>query len=488
MKKIISTISVLLLLSIKLLYGQELDRCWPMGEEEWNIPHYQANLVFTSTGIRIDTVFRNIKLGATCASISDSLGNMLFYTNGCVVANAIDTMLNGDSLNPGPCPQSTCSTTGTAVTQGTIILPDPGNGLQYLLFHEKCDFTLNGSPSCLYTSIIDFSQNSLGEVRNKNTVLFAHDLCDGSLTAVKHANGIDWWLLVHEKNNNCFARFLVSATGISGPSFQYIGTYFIEDGHGTSKFSPDGNWYATSTNLGGIDLYHFNRCNGLLSDWTYLDFPDSIWYNPVEFSPNSKVLYSDSPESIFQFDLTAANISTSRQTVAINDGFIVNHSNTYFWVPQLGPDGKIYYSSRSCGLYLHVIEYPDSLGMGCNVMQHSISLSISNNYMVPNFPNYRLGALDSTNCDSLSSVGQNVLDEKNVFMFPNPSGAQLHLGCVRAEEKIKELVFTDNLGRSLLVEKDPLEVIDLTAINNGIYFLIIQTNRGLYHKKLVVER
>ena len=168
MKKIIFTISVLLLLSIKLLYGQELDRCWPMGEEEWNIPHYQANLVFTSTGIRIDTVFRNIKLGATCASISDSLGNMLFYTNGCVVANAIDTMLNGDSLNPGPCPQSTCSNTGTAVTQGTIILPDSGNGLQYLLFHEKCDFTLNGSPSCLYISIIDFSQNSLSEPSHRS--------------------------------------------------------------------------------------------------------------------------------------------------------------------------------------------------------------------------------------------------------------------------------------------------------------------------------
>ncbi len=36
-------------------------------------------------------------------NISDTAGNLQFYTNGCAIAGANDTILpNGDNINPGP--------------------------------------------------------------------------------------------------------------------------------------------------------------------------------------------------------------------------------------------------------------------------------------------------------------------------------------------------------------------------------------------------
>jgi hypothetical protein len=489
MNRIFSLIVILFFVFIENNYGQEYDRCWPLGEDFWVIPNKQNNLVFTSNGVRVDTVIRDIKIGPTCASISDFNGNMLFFTNGCVVANRTnDTMPNGDNLNPGPCPQSTCSNSGNALTQGSLIIPEPGNINRFLLFHEACNYSTNLSPITLFLSKIDLSLNlGQGDVINKNNIIYQDTLCDGSLTAVKHANGTDWWVMVHEKYNNNFVRFLVTPAGIFGPYFQSIGLAYTDDGHGTSRFSPDGNWYATSTQLGGVDLFRFNRCNGLLSAWTNLDFPDSMWVNCVSFSPNSKVLYLNYLTSITQFDLTATDISASRQIVATYDGFMFFNSGTVFWFPQLGPDGKIYISTPGT-TYLHVIDQPDSLGIACNVLQHSILTPLSINGTVPNFPNYRLGPVDSTYCDSLSAVEDLQMNESAVLIFPNPASENISIRCEKRNEQVRDVFVFDSIGKMISDLKISENTIDVRDFVEGIYFVIIETNRGRYFKKVMVAR
>jgi PKD repeat protein len=51
--------------------------------------------------------------------------------------------------------------------------------------------------------------------------------------------------------------------------------------------------------------------------------------------------------------------------------------------------------------YLHVINEPDSLGLACEVCQHCVELPSVNSFSMPNFPNYRLGHLEGSPCDTL---------------------------------------------------------------------------------------
>jgi PKD repeat protein len=67
----------------------------------------------------------------------------------------------------------------------------------------------------------------------------------------------------------------------------------------------------------------------------------------------------------------------------------------------LAPDGKIYINSNNRCSYLHVINEPDSLGLACEVCQHCVDLPSVNAFSMPNFPNYRLGHLEGSPCDTL---------------------------------------------------------------------------------------
>ena len=50
---------------------------------------------------------------------------------------------------------------------------------------------------------------------------------------------------------------------------------------------------------------------------------------------------------------------------------------------------------------LHVIHSPDLPGSDCRFEQHGVQLPTLNNTTLPNFPNYRLGPLDGSPCDTL---------------------------------------------------------------------------------------
>ncbi len=468
-------------------YGQEFDRCWPLGTTEIFAAHLQANLVFVGSSIRVDSVYRDIQFGGSCASISDSLGNMKFFSNGCVVGNVLnDTMINGDSLNPGPCVDSYCANTGNVLIQGNLILPYPNNSNQYVFFHETCDYTTNLSPTKLYTSVIDMTLDSgRGGVISKNVVLYQDTLCDISLTAVKHANGNDWWILVHEKYTSNYIRFLLTNSGISGPFFQSIGPVFSVDGYGSSKFSPDGNWYATGSRPGGIDLYQFDRCSGTLFNRTYLDFPDTIW-NFVEFSPNSRFLYAVWLFSIYQLDLNSADITNSRQLVGTDDGVLALGQTTRYFYPQLGPDGKIYISCEA-NVYLHTIENPDSLGVGCNVIQRSLYIPSSNS-MLPNFPNYRLGAVDSLYCDTINLVRSEHKQPEGISVYPNPANDFINISPKNENEKIETFLFYNQYGRLISSQIFSSQEVNLQSLSSGLYLLEVRTNKGNYFRKLVVNR
>ncbi|MCO6491920.1 MAG: hypothetical protein J5I98_26120, partial [Phaeodactylibacter sp.] len=98
----------------------------------------------------------------TNASICDTAGNLLFYTNGIYVANALhQPMENGGGLNPGShATQQGSGGRGYILDQGALILPVPESDSLYYLLHM--DKIVPGDPSIwwfssehLYYTLVD---------------------------------------------------------------------------------------------------------------------------------------------------------------------------------------------------------------------------------------------------------------------------------------------------------------------------------------------
>ncbi|MCO6493233.1 MAG: hypothetical protein J5I98_32735, partial [Phaeodactylibacter sp.] len=352
----------------------------------------------------------------TNASICDTAGNLLFYTNGIYVANALhQPMENGGGLNPGlHATQQGSGGRGYILDQGALILPVPESDSLYYLLHM--DKIVPGDSSIwwfssehLYYTLVDMSANNgLGKVIAKNQIILEGVFDKGKLTAARHANGRDWWVLVRAFNTNRYIKITISASGIQDVGHQEIGIPLPSRSIGQAAFSPDGSKYANihiaGTNLDEdyISIYDFDRCSGMLSNPVHITYLDTASAGGIAFSPNSRFLYVSSFKNLYQYDLWAPDIEASRDTVAVWDGFSEDgFFSTTFYLAQLAPDGKIYINSNNSVSYLHVIEQPDLPGDSCQVCQHCVDLPTKNSFSLPNFPNYRLGPLPGSPCDTL---------------------------------------------------------------------------------------
>ena len=179
-----------------------------------------------------------------------------------------------------------------------------------------------------------------------------------------------------------------------------------QDGLGQATFTSNGSMYIRTNDviLGEpfrVDIFDFDRCTGQLSNrrTKFLNYPG--FGVGVAVSPDSRYLYVMRTTKAFQYDLTANDIFATETLVAEWDGFISGIPyGSYFRFSQLAPDGRIYAAS-SPTFHLHQINFPNRSGTNCDFKQHSINLTIYNRYTIPNFPNYRLGPVDGSSCDTL---------------------------------------------------------------------------------------
>ena len=76
------------------------------------------------------------------------------------------------------------------------------------------------------------------------------------------------------------------------------------------------------------------------------------------------------------------------------------------WLVKRTPTTRTIYISSYDGTYmLHVINQPDSFGLACDVQQHAVTLpGPGGNMAVPTFPNYNLGPLVGSPCDTLTGI------------------------------------------------------------------------------------
>ncbi|MBK7854921.1 MAG: hypothetical protein IPJ79_08475 [Bacteroidetes bacterium] len=395
----------------------------------WGAAYGHTLMDFNSGAPTITYDSLEMDINRTSANISDTNGNILFYTNGYYIADVTgDTMQNGNTISPTGFNLS--SPSGLTVPQACLALPQPGSSHLYYLFHSTVDNAPNYNRALnFYYSVIDMNLNGgKGAVTSKNVVILQDTLIAGNITACKHANGRDWWVIVQQANSNLFYKYLVlSNNNILGPYLQNIGVVRPQIG-GMSVFSPDGRKFAVIhaeyQSVGALDIFDFDRCTGLLTNDIHIVLPQATSFlGGAAFSPNSRFLYAANIYTAYQYDMTSANIAASQMTVAVWDSFYSPSPpfSTGFEGMQLAPDGKIYIQTGNSTFHLHVINYPDSLGVACDFIQHGIQLQ--NWYVngIPNHPNYFLGCDSTLGCGCLTDLEDYIPIKISARASPNPS-------------------------------------------------------------------
>ncbi len=96
-----------------------------------------------------------------------------------------------------------------------------------------------------------FANNGKGKVILKNQVLRGPVLKEWALTAVKHGNGQDWWIIIPKEKVNIYNMYLLTPDTIKGPFAQ---DWENAEAAQYEKFglnvviSPDGKKFARMTN------------------------------------------------------------------------------------------------------------------------------------------------------------------------------------------------------------------------------------------------
>jgi hypothetical protein len=141
------------------------------------------------------------------SSFSDYSGNLIIYTDGVSVYNQFhSTILNGKNL------------WGHNSTTQTLIVPKPGDEYEFFVFTMSPQYDQvveNDSVGCHYSLVNINHGNGLGEIIEKNTLLFKKTT--EKVSAVHHANGTNIWVMFHEWESNCFRAYLISENGIEMP-------------------------------------------------------------------------------------------------------------------------------------------------------------------------------------------------------------------------------------------------------------------------------
>lgn len=474
--------SILLLFSTILwaiASGQGISNIWIMGYDCCTPPFSGMNLNFSSGSLVINPIQRYMNINCTNGEICDSNGNLLFYTNGIYIANSLDdTMQNGSGLNP-----SNFTTIrynyGLSLPQANLIIPFPQDSVKYYLFHETSDDMNNSwSPFYFYYSIVDMSlNNGLGAVVQKNTILLHDSLVEGRITACKHANGRDWWVFAPRYMNGIMYEYLITPQGIQGPWQKNIVTH-RDNWFGQALFSPQGNKFAYYEPYGDLDIWDFDRCTGDFTNQVHIDINDSAFAGGAAFSQSGRFLYISSTNYMYQFDMSANNIDSSRVIVGVYDGYTSYSLPTVFYLSALAPDGKIYTNSANSSTEIHVINYPDSSGLACDFCQHCVFLPGANAFTMPNHPNYFLGAEGGTLCDSLPTGVTEIRKPVDRYsIFPNPATEEVYMNL--GNEDIVTVSVFNSLGQEMNVERSVIKNqylhFDVSKLPSGFYIIELQT-------------
>lgn len=429
------------------LTAQKHDYIWPGGEYIPNSPYTGGFLIdFNTLNPVVSSHSRSANLFLSNGSICDTSGILVAYTNGCsIFSGKTDTIIaNGNNINPGPVHNMYCdvNTPNTGFgyypnsPQSSMFLPLPDTTNIYYLFHKKIKLLYNPFDALtdkLFYSVVDMNINGgVGRVVSKNVPIMEDSLAAGMMTAVKHANGKDWWILTPRNRENQIYTFLFTKDGIVDTTLQNIGFNLDKDGSCQITFTPDGSKFITCNPYTGLGIFDFDRSNGLLSNYRAIDIKPYIYqwtdFTGCAVSPNNRFIYVSSTLDLLQYDLMASDIAASQINVGHYDGG-QNPLATTFGQCHLAPDCKIYIQTGQQAKSMHVIHSPNEVGTACNFEQQGLPLTNANRGSLPYFPHFRLGPTDNPGepCTTVVSTTALPTPLPSFSVFPNPASAFLRI-------------------------------------------------------------
>jgi len=353
-----------------------------LSQGEWNNWYFggQAGVTFNSLPPQ-PLLDGQMYANRACAVVSDSLGNLLFYTDGTSVWDRTHSIMpNGTGLF---CDNS---------AQGVQVVKYIANDSLYYIFTKNC----TGWPpplanEGLHYSVLNMKLNyGYGDIMTgqKNITLLGMSNWPLLMTTTRHHNNQDAWLIIRNTiADNHYYAYLITSAGIQLPpviSNSPVGYIDPATNIGYMRVSPDGT-KLIFPDLSLLEYCLFNSTTGLITPLFHCqgdgNGPDDGW-GYLEFSIDSKYLYRSGGDwynaKIYQYDATIEDSVLFKQSeIQIGQSTAGVHL-------QMGPDWKIY-GDQSMQNYLCVINNPTVPGIGCHFQTDAVSLTRTCYHVLPQF-------------------------------------------------------------------------------------------------------
>lgn len=415
--------------------AQNEDNVWLFGGNPENIEvngYQYGNTVLDFSDIEPSVYYDSLvtmDFAGANSSICDSDGNLSLYTNGMeIYGNDHNPIIYGDTIAYSDFWELWSIDNyfengddwigGFPIVQGIVILPLDESGNNYIaLYQVRAKDEGPSYVKSLNYSLISRNSNGKFEVTLKDVVIVEDEFNPGQIHPCRHANGRDWWLIQQNVEGDTVSVFMITKKGVSLHNQFNKDAWPVPLSVSQVAYSADGELYAIANSqylneVGGdlsivLNVFSFDRCEGQL-----VELGSDIMLNRgirgvTAFSPSGQYLYISNHEEIFQYDMHEEDWVASRELIATYDGFFFQYNEyssearTRFGSMALGPDGRIYSVPSGSNRFLNVIEYPDEKGIDAEVRQHKIMIPTSNFNSTPNLPDYRMGPVEGSLCDTL---------------------------------------------------------------------------------------
>ncbi len=334
----------------------QYENIWAFGDN--------AGIDFNNMAMPVKTAISGY--GEGNAAVCDNNGRLLFYTNGYKVWDGNGNIMPGGEgiisdpiLPPLPLPGGQPPDYASSTTQGALIVPMPGDGRKYYVFSMTCvelGITDNGLGR-MYYSVVDMDRNGgLGDIDPVRKSILVDKGHTEALTAVV-GDRCNVWLLAINRVKNELKAYSIDDNGISPvPVLSPLLDVNQNAAFGNIVASSDRRTLAIAR--WGVGIYDFDPVTGRAVGRLALApaYSAVVWAYNTCFSPdNSKLYVSFGPVVVgvpysFQYDLSSgdsATMTASRKPL----------NNPDNWSFKLGPDGRVYGSSRQNAL--NVINEPN---------------------------------------------------------------------------------------------------------------------------------
>ncbi|WPP50641.1 T9SS type B sorting domain-containing protein [Catalinimonas niigatensis] len=368
------------------------------------------------------------------AVMSDSDGNLLFYTNGLSIWNHQHQVMENGKLPLHWKIQNEYDSTTT--TQAALIVPDPGEEKQYYVFLTSPRSGNISDGRFCYVKVDMAANDGTGKVLS-SPICLADSLTE-RLTAVHHANGKDIWVMTQSFETAEILAFLVNEEGINLPIKSPTGKNFTrtttrENATGQMKVSPDGKklaytyWEPAMTYFyqNYIGVMDFDATTGKATNPSFAEIRlmQELYFG-IEFSPQSSYLYVSSNRKVMQFSINPSDNTLTNRTELYDFGEVSPVASTRHSL-QLAPNGYIYVANN---FYLDAILYPDLAGKSATYVPYYQELGGGTTAKVglPNFiQSYFLISPTPPHCDIRLEKFESCVPDTSIVSLVTPYPEQI---------------------------------------------------------------